>query len=89
MKKPTTLYRYWDKKIEKHKVCKQCYPQIEMGTSYGILWRCHLWDGEDNHHDFFGYATRQEAKAEEIDNIKKRIFEERTWFEKLTGAKII
>lgn len=82
MKKPSTIYRYnQHKELEKHKIVYGCAPYIAVPSPYpgvGDVWRCRCEAG-----DFSGFAQRQEAKAEEIQNTKRRIAEDQAWLEKL------
>lgn len=78
VKKPKKLYRYFDKRMEKHEIKKECVPQVCLENEYGTLWRCRT-----GAHDYYGYASFKEAKLEEIDHAKKEIYEWKEWLEKL------
>lgn len=86
MRRPKSLYRYnsliyGEKKIEKHRITTLCCPQIEINAfnSRGHLWRCRC---EGN--DFYGYDNIADAKREEIENTRLRIYEDQQWLKKLT-----
>lgn len=72
--KPKTLYRYFNMKLEKHRITKECMPQVELRNHHGVLFRCRSGD-----HDLYGYATLQEAKKEEIETVEKGIYDRKEW----------
>jgi len=82
MKKPTTLYRYdVNRRINKHKITKECCPQVEVEYPYGLLFRCRC--GGDN----YGYASLKEAKLEAIQWAKQEIYDCTEFIKKLNGEK--
>lgn len=81
-KRPKILYSYTNMTLEKHEVTAECLLTPVFDDSTGVRWRC---QNTFPRHDFYGYATLQEAKAEEIVQTRIRIVENERWLKKLEG----
>lgn len=77
IQKPKILYKFFNMKLEKHEIKENCFPQIELENVFGVLFRCRC-----DKHDVYGYATRQEAKAEEVSVVKQEIYDRTDWLKK-------
>ena len=78
------LYRYdLNKTIGKHKIGRDCMPQLVERRSHGDLYRC----THGPMHDFYGYPMQKSAKEEEITNTRLRIVEWTEWLKKLTSPQ--
>ena len=75
--KPTTLYRFFNMELQKHKITKDCMPSEHLINFHGTLYRCRCKD-----HDIYGYRTREEAKREEIETVRKEIYDRQQWLKK-------
>ena len=76
MKKPKTLYRYYNMVLEKHRITEKCVPQIELENTHGVLFRCRCGG------DHYGYANQWAAKHEEIETVKREIYNRQEWLKK-------
>jgi len=72
-----TIYRYSNKRIEKHSITMECDVQFEVSYHCGDLWRCRT------HKDFYGYPHMKEAKAEEVQTTITEIHSLQDWLKKL------
>jgi len=64
------MYRYdiECKNLMKHPVTIDCNIAPETDHGHGVLWRCHT-------HEFHGYPSTKEARAEAVQNIRVLISE--------------
>ena len=91
-KRPKILYRYQNHTVDKYEVGPDDLVQVEIElgdwfgkdsqNTFGTLWRI-----KGYYADTKGYAKLSEAKAEEIENTKLRIYEDQQWLKKLTNKK--
>jgi hypothetical protein len=90
-KRPKKLYRFdVNHRINCHDLADHCTPELEpnpLRLNKPDLWRCRHRHDERNNHDFYGYAKRADAKADEIENIRREIISLGIRLKELTGDK--
>lgn len=81
-KRPKVLYWYECKALQRHKLDEDCMPEVIVSDANGTRYRCRVRGGR-NSHDYYGYASIKEAKADEIKQTQSKISEEQAWLGKL------
>lgn len=87
MKMPKVIFFYENRKLIRHKVGKGCSTEIVDINDAEQRYRCRdrFCAGGDRH-DYYGYGSIKEAKAEEIRQTKQEMLRLETWLFKL-GVK--
>lgn len=91
MKKPSILY-YHDSEfdIKKHKISKDCCPQIvyKWGdvSVDGYYFRDTYWRCQCKQGDFYGYANLKSAREYLVDNLQSYIYKLQSKLKKIKGS---